>query len=66
MLSLRTAQGLDLAALGLPYDAAERTLAECARHGLARRHPDGRWRLTPQGFLVSNAVIVRVLDALGL
>ena len=24
------------------------------------------WRLTPQGFLVSNAVIVRVLEALSL
>ena len=27
---------------------------------------NGRWRLTPQGFLVSNAVIVRVLEALSL
>lgn len=65
MLSLRTVRGLDLSTLGLPAEDAERVLAECARHGLAER--DGaRWHLTPRGFLVSNAVIVRVLEALAL
>ncbi len=65
MLSLRTARGLDPAALGLPAERAEQVLRECAQHGLAER-TGARWRLTPQGFLVSNAVIVRVLEALGL
>lgn len=65
MLALRTARGLDLSALKEDTVEAERVLAECARHGLAKKE-NGRWRLTPQGFLVSNAVIVRVLEALSL
>ena len=65
MLALRTARGLDLSALSEDTAEAEAVLAECARHGLARKE-SGRWRLTPQGFLVSNAVIVRVLEALSL
>ena len=65
MLALRTARGLDLSALKEDTAEAECVLAECARHGLAKKE-NGRWRLTPQGFLVSNAVIVRVLEALSL
>ena len=65
MLALRTAQGLDLSTLGEDTREAEAVLEECARHGLAQGG-NGRWRLTPQGFLVSNAVIVRVLEALSL
>lgn len=65
MLALRTVRGLDLSALSEDTAQAERVLAECARHGLAQRE-NGRWHLTPQGFLVSNAVIVRVLEALSL
>ena len=65
MLALRTARGLDLSALKEDTAEAEQVLAECARHGLAKKE-NGRWRLTPQGFLVSNAVIVRVLEALSL
>lgn len=65
MLALRTVRGLDLSALSEDTVQAERVLAECARHGLAQRE-NGRWHLTPQGFLVSNAVIVRVLEALSL
>ena len=40
--------------------------APCTGTGTWRRNPELRWRLTPQGFLVSNAVIVRVLEALSL
>ena len=65
MLALRTVRGLDLSALKEDTADAERVLAECAHHGLAQKK-NGRWRLTPQGFLVSNAVIVRVLEALSL
>ena len=65
MLALRTARGLDLSALKEDTAQAEQVLAECARHGLAEKE-NGRWHLTPQGFLVSNAVIVRVLEALSL
>lgn len=53
---------------GLPADEltnAEEFLRECAAHGLAERE-NARWRLTPKGFLVSNEIIARVQDALGL
>ena len=65
MLALRTARGLDLSALKEDTRDAEAVLEECAHHGLSQKG-NGRWRLTPQGFLVSNAVIVRVLEALSL
>ena len=65
MLALRTARGLDLSALKEDTRDAEAVLEECAHHGLSQKEND-RWRLTPQGFLVSNAVIVRVLEALSL
>lgn len=65
MLALRTARGLDLSALKEDTRDAEAVLEECAHHGLSQKE-NGRWRLTPQGFLVSNAVIVRVLEALSL
>lgn len=65
MLALRTVRGLDLSSLERPTEGARGVLCECARHGLAQE-ADGRWHLTPQGFLVSNAVIVRVLEALEL
>ena len=65
MLALRTVQGLDLSVLREDTRDAEAVLEECARHGLSQKE-NGRWHLTPQGFLVSNAVIVRVLEALSL
>ena len=65
MLALRTARGLDLSALKEDTRDAEAVLEECAHHGLSQKE-NGRWRLTPQGFLVSNAVIVRVLEAFSL
>ena len=61
MLGLRLTRGLSAAELA----GAETVLWECAAHGLAERSGD-RWRLTPRGFLVSNAVILRVQEALGL
>lgn len=62
MLSLRTARGVCETEYGAPFDAIEKVLAMCEKGGLALR-ADGRWRLTPQGFLLSNAIISRVLDA---
>ena len=61
MLGLRLARGLSAAELA----GAEAVMAECAAHGLAEQI-GGNWRLTPRGFLVSNAVILRVQEALGL
>ena len=65
MLSLRTARGLDLASFGLNASAAQKVLLTCRSHGLAVCR-SGRWQLSAEGFLVSNEIILRVLDALGL
>jgi len=61
MLGLRTARGLPAAELA----GAEALLRRCAAHGLAEQNGPN-WRLTPRGFLVSNEIILRVQDALGL
>ena len=61
MLGLRLARGMGADELA----GAEGVLSACAAHGLAVCD-GGRWRLTPRGFLVSNAVILRVQEALGL
>jgi len=60
MLGLRLAQGLSAEELAPAADV----LRECAAHGLAVE-TGGRWRLTPEGFLVSNAIILRVQEAMG-
>lgn len=61
MLGLRTVRGLPAAELA----GAEPFLRQCEAHGLALR-ASGRWRLTPEGFLVSNRIILTVQEALGL
>ena len=67
MLSLRTAAGIDVRAFEnrfrQRFDVLEKLLAEYESHGLARRTVNG-WRLTPEGFLVSNAIIASLTDAL--
>ena len=61
MLGLRLTRGLPADELA----GAASVLQECAAHGLAEQS-GGFWRLIPRGFLVSNAVILRVQEALGL
>ena len=61
MLGLRTAAGLDAARLA----GAEGVLRQCEAHGLAVLS-GGRWRLTARGYLVSNAIILQIQEALGL
>ena len=61
MLGLRLTRGLPSDELA----GAETVLRACTAHGLAEQN-GGCWRLTPQGFLVSNAIILRVQEALGL
>ena len=65
MLALRTARGLAPDALPMPLTPALPFLRRCAEAGLARES-DGRWSLTPRGFLVSNRIIVEVQERLGL
>ena len=67
MLGLRTIRGLD------PKEFERRFrrrfncflpfLAECEKAGYAVCE-EGRWHLTPRGFLVSNQIIGGMLDAL--
>lgn len=68
MLGLRTARGLDRRAFedryGLSFTPVERVLEGLAPTGHVLPLPEGRWRLTPQGFLVSNQIIGLALEAL--
>lgn len=65
MMRLRTVSGIDPAAYekqhGLPFAPLESVLRECRAHKLAVKTYDGRWHLTPEGFLVSNSIISDLL-----
>ena len=62
MLALRTTRGV--AADTLPGPALH-ILRNCETHGLARLS-GGFYSLTPRGFLVSNAILVDILEAMEL
>lgn len=66
MLSLRTAEGISRTTVERtyrkPFAQAEAVFRELAEHGLAAPTESG-WRLTPRGFLVSNAIILQVQQA---
>ena len=66
MLSLRTAHGMEKrqfeSEYRLPFAVLEEKFAVYERHGLAQR-TEGGWRLTPEGFLVSNRIIVELQEA---
>lgn len=68
MLSLRTAEGIDRRYFETVYrqrfDPMETLFCRYETAGLAQRTEKG-WRLTPRGFLVSNAIIVELEEALG-
>lgn len=61
MLRLRTAAGIDPKIYEkrylLPFSPLEKYLEECHKQGLVTKTFDGRWHLTPNGFLVSNNII---------
>lgn len=67
MLGLRTVRGICGSEFtertGLPFEAVERTLEGFVPAGLVRRNGE-RMYLTPEGMLVSNALIVETLEAL--
>ena len=66
MLRLRTVHGIEeweyRRTYFMNFAPIEALLNEFAAHGLAER-TDGRWRLTPKGFLLSNRVIGTLLEA---
>ncbi len=65
MMRLRTASGIDPKVYErrylLPFAPLEKYLEECKDRGLATKTYDGRWHLTPNGFLVSNGIISDLL-----
>ncbi len=68
MLGLRTAEGVAPRVFEARYrrrfNCMTPFLEECEQAGYAVHEEDGRWHLTPRGFLVSNRIIGGVLDAL--
>ena len=69
MLGLRTANGVSAGefegAFQRPFAPVEASLTPLIRTGHVLRNGD-RWRLSPEGFLVSNQIIGRVLEAAGI
>lgn len=65
MMRLRTVSGIDPKEYEkrflLPFDPLEAELLRCREHRLAAKTYDGRWHLTPEGFLVSNSIISDLL-----
>ena len=61
MLRLRTARGIEeweyRREFFMDFAPLQARLEEFAAQGWAERTPEGRWRLTPQGFLLSNQLI---------
>ena len=68
MLSLRTVDGIDRNHFERQYRhrfaPMEKLLEQYESHGLAARTEKG-WRLTAEGFLVSNAIIVSLQETIG-
>ena len=65
MMNLRTVHGIDPAEYEdryrLPFRPLERLFLRCQKEGLAARSYEGRWYLTPTGFLVSNSILSDLL-----
>ena len=65
MMRLRTAAGIDPKEYEkkylMPFAPLEKSLMRCKAEGLAHKTFDGRWQLTPAGFLVSNSILSDLL-----
>ncbi|OUQ79440.1 radical SAM family heme chaperone HemW [Flavonifractor sp. An100] len=66
MLRLRTARGIEeweyRSDYFMDFAPLEQRLMEFQVQGWAQKTPEGRWRLTPKGFLVSNQLIGDLLE----
>lgn len=66
MLRLRTARGIEeweyRRTYFMDFAPIEARLREFSTQGWAEKTPEGRWRLTPKGFLVSNQLIGDLLE----
>lgn len=67
MLRMRTVQGIEkdeyMKSFLLPFAPLEKLLQKYEKNGLAAQTENGHWRLTPKGFLVSNSIILELLEA---
>ncbi len=65
MMRLRLASGIDPAEYQqrflLPFAPLEKALLQFQERGLAQQTFDGRWHLTPEGYLLSNSIISDLL-----
>ena len=65
MLRLRTLNGISgedyERRFRLPFAPLEKALEKQQEYGYATKFDDGRWRLTPKGYLVSNTIISDLL-----
>ena len=66
MLRLRTSEGIEAETYTkqylLPFEPLQTRLEQYRAQDLAVSD-GGRWRLTPRGFLVSNAILAELLEA---
>ena len=66
MLRLRTVRGIEeweyRGTYYMDFTPIEQRLQEFSAQGWAEKTPEGRWRLTPKGFLVSNQLIGDLLE----
>ena len=66
MLRLRTAQGIEeweyRGRYFMDFSPIEERLEQFAAQGWAEKTTEGRWRLTPKGFLVSNQLLADLLE----
>ena len=65
MMRLRTVSGIDPREYQnrflMPFAPLEKALVKFREQGLAKKTYDGRWHLTPQGFLVSNTILTDLM-----
>lgn len=65
MMRLRTTVGIQAEEYEkqylLPFAPLDAALEECRQRGHALKMEGGRWRLTPEGFLISNSIISDLL-----
>ena len=65
MLRLRTVDGVEegeyTKSFLLPFEPLEEVFQKLAKQDLCK-HVSGRWRLTPKGFMLSNSIIVLLLE----
>ena len=65
MMRLRLSSGVDPVEYEklflLPFAPLEQVLLQCKERGLAVKTFDGRWHLTPEGYLLSNTILTDLL-----